>query len=85
MAMAKATKEPTLAEKVARVIELIRPAIKADGGDIELVDVSPDGIVRIRFLGACVDCPSSPMTLRDGIEHNLKANVAGVRGVVPIS
>jgi len=74
----------SLRERVERVIELIRPAIKADGGDIELVEVSDDGTVTIRFLGACIGCPSSPVTLRVGIEQNLKANVDGVRQVVAI-
>jgi len=74
----------SLRERVERVIELIRPAIQADGGDIELVEVSDDGTVTIRFLGACIGCPSSPVTLRVGIEQNLKANVDGVRQVVAI-
>lgn len=81
-----ATESPAsdLRERVERVIELIRPAIKADGGDVELVGVSEDGVVRVRFLGACTDCPSSPMTLRDGIERNLKANVEGIREVLAV-
>ncbi len=57
---------------VAGVIDLIRPAVQADGGDIELVDVAPDGVVQIRFHGACIGCPSSHMTLQMGIERNLR-------------
>ncbi len=81
-----ATESPAqdLRERVEQVIQLIRPAIKADGGDIELVGVSSEGVVRVRFLGACTDCPSSPMTLRDGIERNLKANVSGVQEVLAV-
>jgi Fe-S cluster biogenesis protein NfuA len=63
------------------VIELIRPAVQADGGDLELVDVSGDGIVSIRFHGACVGCPSSSMTLQVGIERNLKVHVPEIREV----
>ncbi|MDX9911180.1 MAG: NifU family protein [Phycisphaerales bacterium] len=63
------------------MIELIRPAVQADGGDLELVDVSGDGIVSIRFHGACVGCPSSSMTLQVGIERNLKVHVPEIREV----
>ena len=82
--MSDAGEPASLRERVERVIELIRPAIQADGGDIELVGVSDDGTVTVRFLGACIGCPSSPVTLRVGIEQNLKANVDGVREVVAI-
>ncbi len=70
-----------LRSKVERVLELIRPAIQSDGGDIELVDVTSAGVVRIRFQGACVGCPSSAMTLRMGIEKNLRDNIPEVTGV----
>jgi len=72
---------PTLRDRVARVIELIRPAVQADGGDLELVGVTQTGLVRIRFHGACVGCPSASMTLQMGIERNLKAHVPEVSGV----
>ncbi|MEZ6243423.1 MAG: NifU family protein [Phycisphaerales bacterium] len=67
--------------QVARVIDLIRPAIQADGGDVELIDVDDEGIVRIRLHGACVGCPSSTMTLKLGIERNLREHVPAVAGV----
>lgn len=70
-----------LDERVREILALIRPMIKADGGDIEYLDTTPAGIVRIRFMGACVGCPSSSMTLKMGIEHNLLEHVPGVRGV----
>ncbi|MEM7622120.1 MAG: NifU family protein [Planctomycetota bacterium] len=63
------------------VIDRLRPAIQADGGDIELVDVTPEGAVKVRLHGACVGCPSSMMTLRIGIERNLRANVPEVTTV----
>ena len=68
-------------DKVAKVINLIRPAVQSDGGDLELVGVTIEGIVQIRLHGACVGCPSSTMTLQVGIERNLKAHVPEVKGV----
>ncbi len=68
--------EPTsLKDRVASIIDLIRPAVQSDGGDIELLDVSDDGVVQIRMHGACVGCPSSDMTLRIGIERTLKDRI----------
>lgn len=71
-------------ERVQHVINLIRPAVQADGGDIELVDVKDDGVVQIRFHGACHGCPSSTMTLQMGIERNLREKVPEVTAVVPV-
>ena len=67
--------------RVARVLNAVRPSIQADGGDVELVDVSADGLVRIRMHGACVGCPSSSMTLREGIERNVRDHVPEIRAV----
>jgi Fe-S cluster biogenesis protein NfuA len=75
---------PTIKEKVQTVINLIRPAVQADGGDIELVDVDPEGVVQIRFHGACHGCPSSTMTLQMGIERNLREKVPEVTKVIPV-
>jgi Fe-S cluster biogenesis protein NfuA len=72
-------------ERVQGVINLIRPAVQADGGDIELVDVTPAGVVSIRFHGACHGCPSSTMTLQMGIERNLRERVPEVTQVVPVT
>ena len=66
---------------VEAVLEAIRPSIKADGGDVELVGITDGGIVQVRLLGACVGCPSSHMTLRDGLEANLVGRIPGVNGV----
>jgi Fe-S cluster biogenesis protein NfuA len=71
-------------ERVQNVINLIRPAVQADGGDIELVDVTEAGVVQIRFHGACHGCPSSTMTLHMGIERNLRERVPEVTQVVPV-
>lgn len=75
-----ATKHP-LWDQVAFIVERIRPAVQNDGGDIELVSISQDNTVRIRMHGACVGCPSASMTLRMGIERNLKDRVPGIRAV----
>ena len=71
-------------DRVQSVINLIRPAVQADGGDIELVDVTSAGVVQIRFHGACNGCPSSTMTLHHGIERNLRERVPEVTQVVPV-
>jgi Fe-S cluster biogenesis protein NfuA len=73
-----------LYEEVSEVIELIRPSIQADGGDIELVAVDEDGIVSVRFLGACIGCPSLDMTLQGGVEVMIKSRVDGVTAVRPV-
>lgn len=69
-------------EEVQKALELIRPALQADGGDVELVEVSDDGVVKVRLKGACGSCPMSTMTLKMGIERTLKEKVPGVKEVV---
>jgi Fe-S cluster biogenesis protein NfuA len=68
-------------EKVKAAIEKIRPMLKADGGDVELIDVSDDGIVQVRLQGACSGCPMSQMTLKNGIERVIKQEVPEVKAV----
>jgi len=80
-----ATESTPIRERVQSVINLIRPAVQADGGDIELVDVSPQGVVQIRFHGACHGCPSSMLTLQHGIERNLRERVPEVSRVIPVA
>ena len=77
-------KQVSVKDEVQGVINLIRPAVQADGGDIELVDVTSGGVVQIRFHGACHGCPSSTMTLQMGIERNLSDRVPEVTSVVPV-
>ena len=72
----------SLRERVAGVINALRPMAQADGGDIELVDIDADGVVRVRLLGACVGCPSSAMTLSMGIERALREQIPEVKRVV---
>jgi Fe-S cluster biogenesis protein NfuA len=76
--------DSSLYERVEEVIDLIRPAIQSDGGDVELVDVTDDGVVHIRFHGACVGCPSANMTLQLGLERNIVERVPEVKSVVPV-
>jgi Fe-S cluster biogenesis protein NfuA len=64
-------------EKVETVLNEIRPALQADGGDCELVDVE-DGVVKVRLTGACAGCPMSTMTLKNGIEARLKERIPEV-------
>ena len=72
-------------EKVAEVIEVIRPAVQADGGDLHLVDVDEaTGLVTVELTGACVSCPASTVTLKAGIERILKDRVEGVTEVVNV-
>jgi Fe-S cluster biogenesis protein NfuA len=74
------------ADKVREVIEVIRPAIQADAGDIYLRDVDTEtGVVRVELVGACVSCPASTLTLKAGVERILKDRVSGVTEVVDLS
>ncbi|HBG10284.1 MAG: NifU family protein [Limnochordia bacterium] len=68
-------------EKVEAVLGRIRPAIQADGGDVELVEISPDNVVKVRLTGACVGCPMSQLTLKAGIERILKQEIPEVVAV----
>lgn len=71
-------------EKVETILDQIRPALQADGGDVELVDVTPDGIVQVRLKGACSGCPMSTMTLKMGIERALQQQIPEVKEVVSV-
>ncbi|MDI6776039.1 MAG: NifU family protein [Syntrophales bacterium] len=72
-------------EKVQKAIERIRPSLQADGGDVELVDVSDDGIVKVRLVGACCGCPMSQMTLKMGIQKHLQKEIPEIKEVVSVS
>jgi Fe-S cluster biogenesis protein NfuA len=68
-------------EKVEKALAKVRPALQADGGDVELVEVGEDGVVKVRLKGACGGCPMSQMTLKMGIERILKKEVPEVKSV----
>jgi len=70
-------------EKVEEVLNRIRPALQADGGDVELVEVV-DGVVSVKLKGACGGCPMSQMTLKMGIERLLKKEIPEVKSVVAV-
>ena len=70
-------------EKVAEILTQIRPALQADGGDVELVDVN-EGIVRLKLKGACAGCPMATMTLRHGIERILKEQIPELKEVLAV-
>ena len=70
-------------EKVEKALEKIRPALMADGGDVELVEVK-EGVVKVRLTGACGGCPMSQMTLKMGIERHLKKEVPEVKEVIAV-
>jgi Fe-S cluster biogenesis protein NfuA len=71
-------------ERVEAAISKVRPALQADGGNVELVDVSADGVVKVKLTGACGSCPMSQMTLKMGIERVIKQEVPEVKEVVAL-
>ena len=71
-------------EKIEEALDKIRPMLAADGGDVELVEVSDDGIVKLKLTGTCGCCPMSQMTLKMGIEKLLKKAVPEVKEVIAI-
>ncbi|MGQ9476911.1 MAG: NifU family protein [Candidatus Bipolaricaulia bacterium] len=68
-------------ERVEEALEQIRPMLRADGGDVELIDVTDEGLVRVKLIGACGGCPMAMMTLKEGIERLLKEEVPEVQAV----
>lgn len=68
-------------EEVKKAVEEIRPHLQADGGDVELIDVTEDGIVKVRLLGACEGCPMRQMTLTRGITQFIKKKVPEIKDV----
>ena len=76
--------EKTIKERVEAVLEKIRPVLQADGGNVELVEVTPGGIVKVKLTGACYGCPMSQMTLKMGIGRMLKKEIPEVKDVVEV-
>ncbi|BAI81015.1 nitrogen-fixing NifU domain protein [Deferribacter desulfuricans SSM1] len=74
----------TLKERVQEVLNQVRPGLQADGGDVELLDVTEDGVVKVQLTGACGSCPFSTMTLKHGIEMRLKEMIPEVKEVVAL-
>ncbi|MEO5358588.1 MAG: NifU family protein [Nitrospirae bacterium YQR-1] len=67
--------------KVESTLNLIRPMLNRDGGDVQLIDVTSDGVVKVKLMGACGSCPMSMMTLKGGIEAKLKQDIPEVKAV----
>jgi len=72
-------------EEVEAALAEVRPALQRDGGDVELVEVTDDGVVKVRLQGACQGCPMAQMTLQMGIERVLKAKVPEVKSVQAVA
>lgn len=72
-------------ERVQAVINQLRPFIQGDGGDLELVEITEGGVVRVRLHGACVGCPSSNVTLKMGVERMIREKVPEVTGVESVA
>ncbi|MDI6605054.1 NifU family protein [Aceticella autotrophica] len=71
-------------EEVEKIINRLRPSLQADGGDVELVDVTSDGVVSVKLKGACGGCPFAMITLKEGIEKALKEEIPGIKEVISI-
>ncbi len=83
---ATATNSATILKQIDKVLDQVRPAIRADGGDVHLIDFQPDsGSVQIRLVGACYDCPMATATLRAGIESQLRHVLPAVRSVEAVA
>ena len=71
-------------ERVEAALEKIRPSLQADGGDVELVEVTPEGVVKVRLTGACNGCPMRQMTLQMGIGRVLKEEIPEIKEIVAV-
>ncbi len=79
------TKEKdTIKERVEKALRKIKPSLQADGGNVELVEVTSEGVVKVKLTGACLGCPMSQMTLKMGIGRMLKKEVPEVKEVVEV-
>ncbi|HEW81809.1 MAG TPA: NifU family protein [Nitrospirae bacterium] len=74
-----------LKEKVEAVLDKVRPMLQRDGGDVELVEVRDDGVVKVRLTGACSGCPMSTMTLKNAIEETIKKEIPAIKSVEQVS
>jgi Fe-S cluster biogenesis protein NfuA len=82
--MIKEKKINKIKEEVEEAMKDIRPSLRADGGDVELVEVSEGGVVKVRLMGACSGCMMSQITLKAGIERYLKQQVPEIKEVVAV-
>ena len=80
-----AIEDKNIIDKVEQAIEQLRPFLEADGGNMKLIEISDDMIVKVQLFGACSDCSMSPTTLKAGLEENLKSILPEIKGVESIS
>ncbi len=71
-------------EKIEAALEKIRPFLQRDGGDVELVEVTEDGVVKVKLTGACGGCPMATMTLKHGVERAIREDVPEIKSVVSV-
>ena len=71
-------------EEVQRVINLVRPSLQADGGDVELINIREDNVIEVKLQGACGGCPMATLTLKAGIERVLKEEIPEVKEVISV-
>lgn len=83
--MVPADENLTISEQVERALNAIRPYLEADGGDVRLLEVDENMIVRLELLGACSSCPMSTMTMKAGVEEVIRRAVPGIKGVTAIN
>jgi Fe-S cluster biogenesis protein NfuA len=76
--------ETMLKERVEAVLSKVKPLLQRDGGDVELVDVQTDGVVKVRLTGACSGCPMSTMTLKNAIEETIKKEIPEIKSVIQV-
>ena len=75
----------TIEQRIEKALDTVRPFLKADGGDVELVSVNENNVVSIRLLGSCKDCEISDMTMKMGVEEGIKHEVPEIRDVIAIN
>lgn len=78
-------RQSDLWRKVDEALEEIRPHLRTDGGDIEVVTITPDYVVEVRWIGNCESCNMSAMTMRAGVEQAIRNKVPGIKGVVAVN
>lgn len=71
-------------DRVEKALDAIRPVLQADGGDVELVEITEEGIVKVRLRGACSGCPEAKLTLQMGIEQKIREDVPEISGVIAV-
>jgi len=77
--------QPELLTRIENSLKPIRPYLVADGGDIEIVDITDDNILQVKLVGACQSCPMSPTTMKAGVEEAIKAAIPEISGVQAIN